>query len=152
ESVKFPIWFDAKASGGTPMCEALRKAEGILSQWISGHQASFPPIIINITDGESTDGDPTEAAEAVTRLATDDGNVMLFNLHLSSKQAAPIQFPDSEAGLPDKHAELLYRISSPLPPYMRSAARDEGLEISDGARGFVFNADLISVIRFLDIG
>jgi len=152
ESVKFPIWFDAKARGGTPMCEALKKAQAVVSDWISQHQASFPPIVINITDGESTDGDPTEAAEAVTNLATDDGNVLLFNLHLSSSKAPPIQFPDSESGLPDKYAELLYRVSSPLPPYMRSAARDEGIEISDGARGFVFNADMISVIRFLDIG
>jgi hypothetical protein len=152
ESVKFPIWFDPKAHGGTPMCEALRTANSVVSDWIVQHQSSFPPIVINVTDGESTDGEPGEAAEAVTNLATDDGNVLLFNLHLSSNTAAAIQFPDSEVGLPDKYAKLLFAMSSDLPPYMRTAARDDGLAISDGAKGFVFNADMISVIRFLDIG
>jgi hypothetical protein len=33
-----------------------------------------------------------------------------------------------------------------------AAAKDEGYVIHGPARGFVFNADLVSVIRFLDIG
>ena len=152
ETVKFPIWFDAKGHGGTPMCEALKSAHGIVSTWIGQHQSSFPPIVINITDGESTDGDPTEAAQALSELSTDDGNVLLFNLHLSSSKATPVQFPDSSDSLPDKYAELLFSMSSALPSYMRTAAQDDGLSLSDGAKGFVFNADMISVIRFLDIG
>src|SRR5690348_7031734 len=55
QTVKFPVWFDPTAKGGTPMCEALKRAESILSGWLAQHQASFPPIVINITDGESTD-------------------------------------------------------------------------------------------------
>ena len=152
ETTKFPVWFDSKAHGGTPMTAALTHAKDILSTWIDDHRTSFPPIVINITDGESTDGDPSEAAQAVRDLATDDGNVLLLNLHLSSSKATSAQFPTSEDGLPDKYAELLFRLSSPLPPYMRGIAEDEGVSISDGARGFVFNADMVSVIRFLDIG
>ena len=152
EVVKFPIWFDPKANGGTPMCEGFTRASTVVSAWIDQHRSSFPPIVINITDGESTDGDPTQAAEALTALSTDDGSLLLFNLHLSSSSAAPVQFPESEASLPDKYAELLFAISSPLPSYMRTAASAEGMPLSDGARGFVFNADLISVIQFLDIG
>lgn len=152
QTVKFPIWFDAVARGGTPMCEALRRAETILSAWVADHPDSFPPIVINITDGESTDGDPSTAAEAVRRVAGSDGETLLFNVHLSSHGAAPIEFPDSETGLPDKYAELLFRTSSLLPSYMQTAARQEGYSVSDGSRGFVFNADMVSVIRFLDIG
>jgi hypothetical protein len=152
QTVKFPIWFDAVARGGTPMCEALRRAETILSTWITEHPDCFPPIVINITDGESTDGDPTPAAEAVKRVSSSDGETLLFNVHLSSHGASPIEFPDSEAGLPDKYAELLFRTSSLLPSYMQNVARQEGYNVSDGSRGFVFNADMVSVIRFLDIG
>lgn len=152
QTVKFPIWFDAVAHGGTPMCEALTRARDILSGWLGAHPSCFPPIVINITDGESTDGDPTNAAETVRGLAGDDGNVLLFNAHLSSHRAAPIEFPDGETDLPDQYAKLLFRLSSALPPYMRTVAQQEGYTASDGARGFVFNADLISVIRFLDIG
>ncbi|HEY8687206.1 MAG TPA: vWA domain-containing protein [Chloroflexota bacterium] len=152
QTVKFPIWFDAVARGGTPMCEALRRAQSILSTWVTGHPDSFPPIVINITDGESTDGDPTPVAEDVRHVASSDGETLLFNVHLSSHSASPIEFPDSEAGLPDKYAELLFRTSSILPSYMQNVARQEGYSVSDGSRGFVFNADMVSVIRFLDIG
>ena len=152
ETVKFPVWFDAVGKGGTPMCEALRRAHSIASDWIIQHRASFPPIIINITDGESTDGDPSEPAEELRKLATDDGPLLLFNLHLSSSNATPVQFPGSEEGLPDKYARLLFGMSSMLPEYMRSMAREEGVDVTEDARGFVFNADIVSVIRFLDIG
>lgn len=152
QTVKFPVWFDAVARGGTPMCEALRRAEGIISGWLTQHPDCFPPIVINITDGESTDGDPSTAAGAVRSTASTDGESLLFNVHLSSQQATPIEFPASENGLPDKYAELLFRTSSLLPNYMQNVARQEGYAVSDGSRGFVFNADMVSVIRFLDIG
>lgn len=152
QTVKFPVWFDAVARGGTPMCAALTQAQSILGGWLTQHQTSFPPIVINLTDGESTDGDPSTAADSVKALSSDDGNVLLFNVHLSSHRAAPVEFPDDVSGLPDQYAELLFRLSSLLPGYMQRAARQEGYAVSDGARGFVFNADMVSVIRFLDIG
>jgi hypothetical protein len=152
QTVKFPVWFDAVAHGGTPMCEAFRCARGILEDWIQAHPGSFPPIVINITDGESTDGNPTDAAREVRDLAGDDGQVLLFNLHLSSQRSTPVEFPDSEGQLPDEYARLLFQLSSVLPAYMRSVAAQEGYSVSDGSRGFVFNADIVSVIRFLDIG
>jgi hypothetical protein len=152
QTVKFPVWFDPIANGGTPMSQAFTRAHSILSNWLSQHAACFPPIVINITDGEATDGDPSSGAERLKSLTSDDGSVLLFNLHIPSKQAAPIEFPDSEAGLPDKYAQLLFNMSSVLPEYMRSIALQEGFPATEGTRGFVFNADMVSVIRFLDIG
>lgn len=152
QTIKFPVWFDAVASGGTPMCQALSRARQVLDGWVDAHPASFPPLVINITDGEATDGDPTSAAEALKGLRTDDGNALLFNVHLSSQRAAPVQFPSGEEGLPDKWAKLLFRLSSPLPEFMQGVARQEGFDATAGARGFVFNADMVSVIQFLDIG
>jgi hypothetical protein len=152
QTVKFPIWFDSVARGGTPMCDALTRSHAILSSWLADHAGSFPPIVINITDGESTDGDPTDKARELEQLASDDGNVLLFNVHLSSQRATPVEFPDGEDALPDDYAKLLFRISSPMPSYMRSSAQQEGYSVSDGTRGFVFNADMVAVIRFLDIG
>jgi hypothetical protein len=152
QRVRFPIWFDPVASGGTPMCQALGLAQRILQGWLSQHPACFPPIVINITDGEATDGDPSGPADAIRRLSSNDGEVLLFNVHLSSQRAAPIEFPDSEAGLLDQFARLLFRMSSPLPAYMRSIAQQEGYRVSEGTRGFVFNADMVAVIRFLEIG
>lgn len=152
QTVKFPIWFDPVAEGGTPMCEALNRATSIVVDWLSKHPNCFPPIVINISDGESTDGDPLESAYDLMNLTSSDGSVLLFNLHISSSNHRPIEFPDSETGLPDAHAKLLFNMSSPLPEYMRRMVAQEGVQVSYNTRGFVFNADLVSVIRFLDIG
>lgn len=152
QTIRFPIWFDPVADGGTPMCQALGIAQRILKGWLSQHPASFPPIVINITDGEATDGDPSGPADDIRQLSSNDGEVLLFNLHLSSRHAAPIEFPDTEVGLPDQFAQLLFRMSSLLPAYMRNIAQQEGYRASEATRGFVFNADIVAVIRFIDIG
>jgi hypothetical protein len=134
------------------MCEALSQARGMLDSWLVSHSDCFPPIVINISDGEPTDGDPTQAAKEVQSLSSTDGPVLLFNLHISSQRATPIEFPDNEEALPDDHARLLFRMASLLPPYLGVAAKQEGISVSDGSKAFVFNADLVSVIKFLDIG
>lgn len=152
QTIKFPIWFDPVANGGTPMCQALTQAKMIVQDWIAQHPSCFPPIVINITDGEATDGNPSDAANEIKSLASSDGNVLLFNVHLSSQKANPIEFPDSDSGLPDEFARLLFSMSSILPTHIQNAAKQEGYHISEASRGFVFNADIVSVIRFLDIG
>lgn len=152
QEVKFPIWVDPVANGGTPMTAAFTAAESIASAWLNLHPASFPPMILNLTDGESTDGDPSSPAERLRALASSDGNVLLFNLHVSSDRNSPVTFPDSDAGLPNQYARMLFNLSSILPDHMRAYARDQGYSVSEGTRGFVFNADVTSVIQFLDIG
>jgi len=61
-------------------------------------------------------------------------------------------FPDSDASLPDSFARTLYQISSPLPESIRNLAHSERFDLGPEARGFAFNADLVELIRFLDIG
>jgi hypothetical protein len=152
QTVRFPIWFDPRASGGTPMCAAISQAQSLVESWLVQHPDCFPPIVINISDGEPTDGDPTSLGDKLRAASSIDGNVLLFNVHISSQTAAPIEFADSEAALPDDHARLLFRMSSLLPPHLKDAAKQEGITVSEGTRGFVFNADMVSVIKFLDIG
>jgi hypothetical protein len=152
ETVRFPVWFDAVAQNGTPMNEALRLAHSILSPLVQSRPNSFPPIVINITDGESTDGDPRPAAQALRDLATSDGSVLLFNLNLSSSAGAPILYPDTDAALPDQFARQLFEMSSVLPPHIQEAASAEGYNVTPQSRGFVFQADIVEVIKFLDIG
>lgn len=152
QSFQLPVWLGPVHSGGTPMCEALRRAKSILEGWVAAHPASYPPTVIHITDGESTDGNPSATASELRNIATQDGALCLFNLHLSSTQSTPITFPDSDSNLPDQFAQLLFSMSSPLPGPIRTAASTEGYRVTDGTRGFAFNADLVAAIKFLDIG
>ena len=147
-----PVWVDPAAEGSTPMCHVLHYAYGVLEQWIAGHGDSFPPIVIHITDGESQDGDPVPYADAIRSLATSDGNVLLFNCHLSMTTVAPFTFPPAEDGLPDELAKVLFRMSSPLPDLFYQSAVAEGIQLHPGARGMAFNADMVVLINFLDMG
>ena len=154
QTIKFPIWFDPTANGGTPMNQAMSIANRILSDWLIQHPDCFPPVVIHITDGESTDGDPTESMRTLTGLSSNDGNVLLFNVHLSSNpNAKPIEFPNPTVELPDQYAQMLFNTASILTPYMVTVANsDYKLNLSDEARGFVLNADLILLVTALDIG
>lgn len=152
QKVRFPVWFEPVAKGITPMGQALSYAHQLLSGWVPKHVKSFPPIVINITDGEATDSGPVPQAEAVRGLTTEDGNALLFNCHISSQPVAPIVFPDTDSSLPDDFARTLFQVSSQLPATMRDLARSENLTLGADARGFAFNADLVELIRFLDIG
>lgn len=156
EMQEFPVqvteWLDPVMQGGTPMCHAMHHTYGLLERWISEHHDSFPPIVIHITDGEAMDGDATPYAEAIRSLATDNGNVLVFNCHLSMQAADPIRFPHSAEMLPNQFARDLFKMSSELPaPIFEKAAMD-GFPLQPNARGFMFNADAVSLLQFLDMG
>lgn len=152
KTVKFPIWFEAKADGQTPMCAALGRARDIVADFIKRCPGCYPPIVINISDGEATDGVPEPTAAILRSVASNDGEVLLFNAHISSMNEQPVRFPNRQEQLPDDYARLLFRMSSVLPPGMLKQAKLAEPKIGDNARGFVFNADLVSVVQFLDIG
>jgi len=152
QRVNFPVWFEPVAAGKTLMCQAIQAAGEVVGGFIEQHPDCFPPIVINISDGMATDGDPRPLAEQLRRLSSSDGPVLLFNIHISESAQTPILFPADAAGLPDDYARMLFGMSSPLPAEMLRQARILELPAADGARGFAFNADLVSVVMFLDIG
>src|ERR1043166_9378018 len=73
--VRYPVWIYSHADGGTPMCRALEVARGIVSQWLAEHPRGFPPTVLHLTDGESSDGDPADTGRELMSLGTDDGQV-----------------------------------------------------------------------------
>jgi hypothetical protein len=150
--VRYPVWIYPHSDGGTPMCRALEATRGIVSQWLAEHPRGFPPTVLHLTDGESSDGDPTELGRELMSLATDDGPVLLFNCHVSSRRATKIEYPASESVLPDGFARTLFDISSALPENFLAAAQQLGVPAAEGSRGFVFNADPSSVVQFYEIG
>lgn len=151
-SVKFPVWFEPKASGGTPMREALTRAAEELVAWCDAHPDCYPPTVLHVTDGESTDGDPEEIAGHLTQIRTNDGPALMLNIHVSSLGADAIRFPASESGLPDDYAKMLFRMSSQLPEHLIRFAQDKGHAVSVESRGFMFNAEAAEIVDFFDIG
>lgn len=154
QKVRFPIWFTPVANGGTPMRQAFSMAISTIRQFLAQHPDCFPPIVIHLTDGESTDGDPTDLMRELILLSSGDGNVLLFNYHLSGSGGSQIAFPHSLEQLPnDPYARMLFDGASELTDFMRDMAKQEhNLDLPVGAKGYVFNADSVLVIQAMDIG
>ena len=153
--VKFPVWFDPEAGGGTPMCAGLRMAGNLVGDWCNSHLHSFPPTVLHITDGEATDGqdsDVVTAAELITNQATNDGHALLLTLHLSGTGGEAIRFPAHDRALPNAYAKLLFRTTSTLPQEILGRVVNAGIPATEGAKGYVFNARMEEVLRFFEIG
>lgn len=151
-AVKFPIWYNARANGGTPMRAALTMAAEELVEWCDRYPESYPPTVLHITDGESTDGNPEEIAEKLKQISTIDGDVLVFNLHVSTSGEEPISFPAGEMSLNDEYSKMLFRMSSLLPAGLTSYAQEKGYKVSGESRGFILNAEASDIVDFFDIG
>jgi len=68
----------AAAEGKTPMCEALAQVRTYCSSGWRTIPNGFPPTVLHLTDGESSDGDPTDTGQEIMSLKTADGSVLLF--------------------------------------------------------------------------
>jgi hypothetical protein len=152
QKIKFPVWFDATSSGGTPMCAALTKAAEAAVEWCDSHSASYPPTILHVTDGQSTDGNPEHIADGLRQISTQDGTCLLFNLHVTTSEGREILFPSGEQGLSDEYSRMLFRMSNELPGHVSRFATDKGYTVGDGARGFIFNGDPKCIVDFFEIG
>jgi hypothetical protein len=147
EVIPFPVWLKPKASGNTPMCAALETACQLAANWAEGHPDNYPPVIVNITDGVATDGDISAAAHRLTQVQTNDGAALLFNVHITTLNNTPVAYPASENELPnDQFARLLFSLSSVIPESGYAFLQPLlGRNLHQGARGFIFNGDAISL-------
>jgi hypothetical protein len=155
-SAKMPVWVDAVFGYRTPMCEAIALVGGHVFDWAAAHPNSFPPIVINVTDGMVTDS-PYEGTslqdwvKRLTSIETSDGPTLFFNVFLSPNPATEIVFPAAPHGLPAPGPDL-FALSSELPQPMIDNARADGFEAQPGARGLAFNVGRSTLLRVLLVG
>lgn len=150
--LQVPIWIEPIAGTDTPMVRAFESAENLIKKWIQRNPNSFPPIVINISDGEATDGDPSPYAERIKNLQTDDGNVLLFNCFVSSAKAETILFPSNSGVLKDTFSKKLFEMSSTLPlPMVQEVQALLGFHIGNNSRGFAYQSDKDKITQFLGI-
>lgn len=142
------------ANGGTPMAEAFQQASNGIEKFIANHPNGFPPIVINITDGEPNNmALATNEAKKLAQLKTSDGNVIILNAHISNASAGKIELPSNDSGFSsNQFAKFLFDISSILPEPLVESAKNAGFNVQTGAKGFVFNADAETLIKLLNFG
>ncbi|MCS6795201.1 MAG: hypothetical protein NZ516_04510 [Raineya sp.] len=150
-------WIAPQASHRTPMRDAFLLARDILVQWVSQYSQSYPPMVINISDGAATDTTREEllqVAQEIQSLATEDGNALIFNIQVSDKTQEAIYFPCKKEELPqDEWVHLLFDMSSDLPEnYNQSIAQFTGRDLMGSYTALVVNAPLSKLISLLNIG
>ena len=134
------------------MLQALSRARDLAQSFATTHPDSYPPVIINLTDGMATDshveGDLEQVANEITHISTNDGTALLFTVHITDLKAYPVEYPASSDELPQNPFALrLFAITSPLPEAARTLLESlVGRSIPPHARGLIFNGDAASLL------
>lgn len=154
-------WVSARHDGSwTHYHDAFDHARRLLDEWMQTHHDKdcYPPTVIHITDGEfnhATKEEVMQKANELKAMFTNDGNVILFNIHFTSESnansiACPIKKTELNG---DSYSEALYEMSSLLPErYNQDIARclndtRAGRHVAMGV-----NADATTLIKLMDIG
>lgn len=153
-------WIEPRAEGKTPMGDALRIARRLSAAWCRRNSDSFPPLVVNITDGEATDTTPEgllTLTEKLTSTSTFDGSTLLINIHIASEyDIAGTQyiFPSHSEKLPDnRYTQLLYQISSTMPDIFNCAiAKQKGFIGQPPYKALCYNCSANQLIGLLNIG
>ena len=154
-------WMTARHDGNwTHMDKALKRAEGLLVNWMHEHQDKdcYPPTIINITDGEYngvTDDEMLQLSNQLKSMFTNDGNVLFFNIHIVPGHAEAVAFPATMAELNNNgYGEKLYNMSSLLPlnynEQIRNIFGDKQTDIRYHAMGV--NTGMERLVKMMKIG
>lgn len=154
-------WVEARHDGSwTHVHKAFDMAKGLLDRWMEKHHDKdcYPPTVINITDGEFNGASKAvvlQAANEIKSMFTNDGNVILFNIHFTScKSDNEVVCPIEKSELcGDGYAESLFEMSSLLPLRYNE---DIGKFLNDERQGrhvaMGVNADATTLIKLMDIG
>ena len=154
-------WIEAEATQGwTRVHLAFEKAKGLLDEWMEKHHDKdcYPPTIINITDGEFNGATKEYVLQQATErksMFTNDGNVILFNIHISANKAVCVTCPASKDEVSfSSLATTMYEMSSLLP--MRYSDRIADLRGDETPNNrytaMSINADMSTLIQLMDIG
>ena len=153
-------WVEPLAEGNTPMYEALLHARNLVEEWCEQeqNQESFPPIVINITDGEPTDctdNDLLDVCTLIKRTATANGNTLLINIHICSNnnlQSTIFPMPEELTRASDK-VRLLADCSSTMPQAFDNAIHElKGLGAMPPYIGLGYNATVVELLSMINIG
>ena len=155
-------WIEPVAAGKyTRGDKAFTMAKNLLDKWMKEHHDKdcYPPTIINITDG-ALNGivNPrevnTQLANELKSLFTNDGNVLLWNIHITPDNKEQLVFPISKTELNnDKYSEWMYDMSSLLPSRYNVPIGDlRGDAENTRHVAMATNTDMSTLIQLMDIG
>ena len=157
KEIDVPYWIEPTANYRTPMKDAFDKAQTLLQDWCTAKvgQDCYPPVLINITDGFVTDATKQQMLDLtneVKSITTMDGNVLVFNIHLSSDNSSnSIVFPSNINEVGDEYSQMLYEMSSTLPKLYNNDIKAL-TQRAPSFKAMGYNAVAVDFVRMLNIG
>lgn len=161
KEVKEEQWIAADATGSwTHVHKAFDKAKELLEGWMEKHhnEDCYPPTIINITDGIFNGASRevvVQKSNELKSMFTNDGNVILFNIHISSDNSDRVLCPPMRTDVDDDElSAALFDLSSMLPQrYSADIAKERNDVVPfDRYAAMAANVDMSMLIRLMDIG
>ena len=138
------------------MYEALTKARDVVARHAAQFPDSYPPIVINITDGRPNGGyDRIKAiSNDIRSISTSDGDTLLMNIHISHSQSGSLVFPSLHEATthPDDAVLPMAECTSLLPANMLVQARKSKMHVKEGSIAMIIDADWGMLTKFLRIG
>lgn len=155
-------WLEARHTGHwTNMHKAFMRAEALLETWLKTHQNKdcYPPTIINITDGEYNGVSRDEMQQLANQLKsmfTNDGNILLFNVHVTASNTESVQFPHSVSELNNNgYGKDLFNMSSELPLLYSEKIKElfnDSAQTDIRYRAMGVNVGMESFVKMMNIG
>ncbi len=155
------MWVLPLAMGETPMYEGLNLVYEAMKSWCARPENydSFPPMVFNITDGESSDctgADMLNMARKIRSLTTADDKLFMINVHIaSSSTSKSMIFPtiDEVEACTNKCAKDLGLASSTMPEmYNDMICEIKGEKSQGDFVGVSYNTSIEELITILNIG
>lgn len=146
-TVQFPVWYEPDLRGKAPQVAGFDFCHQLLESQAS---SGGTPIICHITASSSADGNPQKAVEKI--LDTGSGSALVCNVFLGSHDEVPVkEYPSNRQFLPPGNARSIFDRTSLLPESLVRSLRQDGVAVSDRARGLVFNAQMLQLVQFLSL-
>ncbi|MDE6786546.1 MAG: hypothetical protein K2J46_05875 [Muribaculaceae bacterium] len=156
-----PVWIEPiTKDGATNMKGAFEMAKAIIEQWIKDKPNNPAPVIINISDGvpyydgkgvEDCMTETINVAKDIMNHSVNDGNVLIFNAMISAAGKRQ-EFPASLAECTNNESKFLFEISSEVPNAYKAIAEAKELNVKEGSRGCIFEADEVQLVSLIDFG
>ena len=153
EPVEVPVWYTPKTGGIAPQVLAFQTCKELLERW-SQTAGSNPgqPLVIHLFAGGSGDGNPSKSIEELRALTIGGQQPLVFQAHLSTAKAVPpTLYSSNRTFLPPGPSRDLFERCSPLTADHLAALKAAKVVVGPNARGMLFNAKMIDIVRFLSL-
>lgn len=149
DTVPFPVWYAPRLGEAASAAEAHAYCRELLAACRSSRK---PPLVVSLVGELLPPGSLPAAVDGLRQMQFPGGPPLVFHAHLgSSARIPPTLYPSADGHLPPGEVREIFQCSSDLPDPLAAALREAGIAVNPGARGMIYNARMVDLIRFFGL-